>query len=108
MIRLSDIPDYLLLVVVDVAILLFWWKLMALLGDRRMMPSPEVSSFTDAEPAEDNQVDGSPAFATNWRRDPTWGNFPVVVKLTMIVALVVSVGILIEGAVLMPYGVATW
>jgi hypothetical protein len=108
MIRLSDMPDYLLLVVADVAILLFWWKLMALLGDRRMMPSPEVMSFPDAELDEDSPVDGSPAFATNWRKDPTWGSFPAVVKLTMIVALAVSIGILIEGALLMPYGVAMW
>jgi hypothetical protein len=108
MIRLSDIPDYLLLVGVDVAILFFWWKLMALLGDRRMLPSPEVMALHDAQLEEDNPVDGSPAFAANWRKDPSWRNFPAVVKLTMIVALVVSIGILIEGALLMPYGVAMW
>jgi len=108
MIRLSDIPDYLLLVGVDVAILFFWWKLMALLGDRRMLPSPEVMSAAETEMAEDKSVGTPPAFGGKWGKDNAWKNFPAVVKLTIIVALVVSIGILIEGALLMPYGVAMW
>src|SRR3954471_7048672 len=98
MIRLSDIPDYLLLVGADVAILLFWWKLMALLGDRRMMPSAEVMSTGDTPTEDDGHVDVSPAFGGKWSQDSTWRSFPSVVKLTMIIALVVSIGILIEGA----------
>ena len=108
MIRLSDIPDYLLLVGVDVAILFFWWKLMALLGDRRMLPSPEVMSTAETQTTEDVSVDTSPAFGGKWAQDTTWKNFPSIVKLTMTVALVVSIGILLEGALLMPYGVAMW
>lgn len=105
MIRLSDIPNYLLLVGVDFAILFFWWKLMALLGDRRMLPSPEAMSKAESEM---DDVHTAPAFGGKWGQDTTWKKFPAVVKLTMIVALVVSIGILLEGALLMPYGVAMW
>lgn len=103
MFRLADLGNYALLIVFDVAVLLFWWKLMALLGDRRMLPSPEAEMAAGSTNGDlYTGTDG------NGGQDGTWKNFPTIVKVTLILALIVSFGILLEGALLMPLGVMTW
>ena len=108
MLRLADLGTYLLLIVFDGAVLFFWWKLMSLLGDRRMLPSPETMMAAGVESTGELFADSTAASAGNGGQDGTWKNFPTIVKVTLILALVVSAGILLEGALLMPWGIAVW
>lgn len=108
MLRLADLDKYLILVVFDIAALLFWWKLMALLGDRRMLPSPEAMIANSSKSNGEFFADEAAESAGYGGQDGTWKKFPTIVKVTLIMALVVSAGILIEGALLMPWGVAVW
>jgi hypothetical protein len=103
MFRLGDLDNYIPMILFDVFIVFFWWKLMALLGDRRMLPSPEsaMSAGADAKALYADTGD-------NGGQDGSWKNFPTIVKVTLVLALVVSFGILLEGALLMPLGVWVW
>ena len=103
MFRLGDLDNYIPMILFDVAVLFFWWKLMALLGDRRMLPSPESAMAAGADAGDLYAETGG-----NGGQDGTWKNFPTIVKVTLVLALVVSFGILVEGALLMPWGVLVW
>jgi len=103
MFRLADLDNYIPMILFDVGVLLFWWKLMALLGDRRMLPSPESAMAAGSQPGDLYADAGGKG-----GQDGTWKNFPTIVKVTLVLALVVSFGILLEGALLMPWGVLVW
>jgi hypothetical protein len=120
MFRLADIPDYLIMVGVDAAVLYFWWKLMSLLRSYNGAPSPMDLSYgrpitgVAAGSSEFSEPNGAAQFASDGESDGVaelrmqWKTAPMVVKISLWMAVIATVCIMLEGLFLMPYGVARW
>jgi len=119
MFRLADIPDYLLMVGVDAAVLYFWWKLMSLLRSYNGAPSPMDLSY-DRPPVStgvatgSSEPNGAAQFASDGESDGVaelrmqWKTAPLAVKISLWMAVIATVCIMLEGLFLMPYGAARW